>query len=65
MGGSFGAEHGIGIEKVKTLRTLKDPVSYSDMKAIKQYLDPEMIMNPGKVIAPISLINAIGAPTRT
>lgn len=49
MGGSFSAEHGIGFEKVKTLRTLKDPVSYSVMKAIKQCLDPEMIMNPGKV----------------
>mgnify|MGYP001491809637 CR=1 FL=1 len=65
MGGSFSAEHGIAIEKVKTLYKLKNPVSYSVMKTIKQCLGPKMIMNPGKVLAPVSLINAIGARTRT
>ena len=50
MGGSFSAEHGIGISKLGTMARRKDPVALSVMRTIKFSLDPNNIMNPGKVI---------------
>lgn len=50
LGGSFSAEHGIGISKLGTMARRKDPVALSVMRAIKSSLDPNNIMNPGKVI---------------
>jgi FAD/FMN-containing dehydrogenase len=50
LGGSVSAEHGIGQLKIELLRRVKDPVALEMMKAIKQTLDPNGIMNPGKVL---------------
>ncbi len=50
LGGSFSAEHGIGKEKLATMRRRKDPVALDVMRAIKAALDPKGILNPGKVI---------------
>lgn len=50
MGGSFSAEHGIGLEKKPELHALVDPVKLSLMRAIKRIIDPRNIMNPGKVV---------------
>ncbi|WP_293449319.1 FAD-binding oxidoreductase [Planktotalea sp.] len=50
LGGSFSAEHGIGVSKLSSMARRKDPVSIAAMKAIKQALDPNNIMNPGKVL---------------
>ena len=50
MGGSFSAEHGIGLAKLGTMRRRKDPVALDVMRAIKRALDPAGILNPGKVI---------------
>jgi FAD/FMN-containing dehydrogenase len=47
--GSFSAEHGIGISKRNSMKRRKDPVALATMKTIKQALDPNGIMNPGKV----------------
>ncbi|MEM8797892.1 MAG: FAD-linked oxidase C-terminal domain-containing protein, partial [Pseudomonadota bacterium] len=49
-GGSISAEHGIGIMKRDELASVKDPVSLKTMRAIKTALDPNGIMNPGKVL---------------
>lgn len=49
-GGSFSAEHGVGVSKLETMRRRKDPVALDVMRAIKQAIDPNNIMNPGKVI---------------
>jgi FAD/FMN-containing dehydrogenase len=49
-GGSFSAEHGIGLAKVKELVRYKSPLELELMRAIKRTLDPEGIMNPGKVL---------------
>ncbi len=48
--GSFSAEHGVGLSKLPTMARRKDPVALSVMRAIKQALDPENRMNPGKVV---------------
>jgi len=50
LGGSFSAEHGIGLSKLDALRRLKDPVAQDAMRAIKRALDPQNILNPGKTI---------------
>lgn len=50
LGGSFSAEHGIGLSKRASMRRQKDPVALDVMRSIKQALDPKGIMNPGKVI---------------
>ena len=49
-GGSFSAEHGIGLEKRAHLARRGDPAKLALMRSIKQALDPLGIMNPGKVI---------------
>ena len=50
MGGSISAEHGIGKLKRDLLIATKSPVELEMMRAIKKALDPNNIMNPGKVI---------------
>jgi len=50
FGGSFSAEHGIGLTKRPSMARRKDPAALSVMRAIKSALDPQGIMNPGKVL---------------
>ncbi len=50
LGGSVSAEHGIGQLKSGLLKRVKDPVALEMMRAIKAALDPDGIMNPGKVL---------------
>ncbi|MGO9421531.1 FAD-binding oxidoreductase [Roseiarcus sp.] len=50
MGGSFSAEHGVGRLKRDLLARTKDPGTLSVMRQIKAALDPNRVMNPGKVL---------------
>jgi FAD/FMN-containing dehydrogenase len=50
LGGSISAEHGIGQLKRDELRRYKSPVEIEMMRAIKHVLDPQGLMNPGKVL---------------
>ncbi|QYX57716.1 FAD-binding oxidoreductase [Roseovarius sp. SCSIO 43702] len=50
LGGSFSAEHGIGLEKRASMARFKDPAALDAMRAIKDALDPNGILNPGKVL---------------
>ena len=50
MDGSFSAEHGIGSLKVEHLTHYKSPVALAQMRAIKQALDPQNLLNPGRVV---------------
>jgi len=52
-GGSISAEHGIGQMKRDELARL-DPARVAALTAIKRALDPNGLMNPGKLIRPIS-----------
>ena len=49
-GGSFSAEHGIGALKRDELARRKSPVALGLMRAIKAALDPQGLMNPGRVL---------------
>ncbi|MDR0233285.1 MAG: FAD-binding oxidoreductase [Zoogloeaceae bacterium] len=51
LGGSISAEHGIGQLKRDLLPRYKSPAALAAMRATKAALDPEGIMNPGKVLA--------------
>jgi len=48
--GSISAEHGVGVMKRDLLPEYKDPVALDLMRGIKRLLDPNGILNPGKVI---------------
>ena len=48
--GSISAEHGIGMLKKHHNDEFKDPIELEIMKKIKNAIDPEGIMNPGKLI---------------
>lgn len=50
LGGSFSAEHGVGLSKKKSMKRRKDPIALKIMRVIKQGLDPKNLMNPGKVL---------------
>ena len=50
FGGSISAEHGVGVMKRDLLPSVKDPVALDLMRRIKHLLDPNNILNPGKVL---------------
>ena len=50
LGGSISAEHGIGRLKRHDMRRYKSDTEMDLMRALKQALDPDGIMNPGKLI---------------
>jgi FAD/FMN-containing dehydrogenase len=50
LGGSISAEHGIGRLKRADLARFKGAVDLDVMRAIKHALDPNGILNPGKVL---------------
>jgi FAD/FMN-containing dehydrogenase len=51
LGGSFSAEHGIGLLKPAMLAAWRGGPELSMMRRIKQALDPDGLLNPGKVLA--------------
>jgi FAD/FMN-containing dehydrogenase len=48
--GSISAEHGLGQLKRADVRAHKDPLELELMRALKTTLDPQGLMNPGKVL---------------
>lgn len=50
LGGSISAEHGVGVAKRDEIRRYKSAVELSVMKSLKHALDPQGILNPGKVV---------------
>jgi FAD/FMN-containing dehydrogenase len=51
-GGSVSAEHGIGLEKRAYLAWSRGPAEVALMRRLKLALDPNNILNPGKVLLP-------------
>ena len=49
-GGSVSAEHGIGLEKLSWLPHSKSAAEIELMRALKRTLDPNNILNPGRVV---------------
>ena len=50
LGGSFSAEHGIGLSKLPSMKRRKNQVAIKVMRQIKSAIDPNNILNAGKVV---------------
>lgn len=50
MGGTLTGEHGIGLGKIKYMPTQFGEVGMGVMRSIKRSLDPNNILNPGKMV---------------
>src|SRR5437667_761595 len=50
LGGSISAEHGLGQLKRDEIQRYKSPLELELMRKLKRALDPQGIMNPGKVL---------------
>ena len=51
-GGNLSGEHGIGAKRIDYFERLYDPVALDVTRRIKAALDPNLILNPGKVVRP-------------
>ena len=49
MGGRLSGEHGIGYKRKDLMQKFTDPVELDMMRRIKLALDPNLILNPGKI----------------
>lgn len=49
LGGTLTGEHGIGLSKAPYMGLEHDPVALEVMRSIKKMLDPNNILNPGKM----------------
>ena len=52
LGGTLSGEHGIGVAKRDFMPQAFSPATLAAMHAIKRALDPDGILNPGKVLPP-------------
>ncbi len=50
MGGSFSAEHGIGQLRRDMMERYKSPQAMALMRKLKTMMDPDGVLNPGKVV---------------
>ena len=49
IGGKLSGEHGIGYKKKALMEKYTHPVELAVMRSIKQAMDPNNILNPGKI----------------
>ncbi len=50
LGGALSGEHGIGLSKRDFMARAYDPATLAAMRAVKRALDPDGILNPGKLL---------------
>jgi glycolate oxidase subunit GlcD len=49
-GGTISGEHGIGLEKIKSMPLIFSEADLEAMRKVKKAFDPEDILNPGKIL---------------
>ena len=60
LGGTISGEHGVGYAKAPFFDLAVDPPTMELMKTIKRALDPNGILNPGKVFEPAMPAHEVG-----
>lgn len=55
LGGVITGEHGIGLAKAPFMAMQHSPSEIAAMRAVKQALDPQGILNPGKIFEPFEV----------
>ncbi|HEX2860334.1 MAG TPA: FAD-linked oxidase C-terminal domain-containing protein [Lacunisphaera sp.] len=55
LGGAISGEHGIGLAKTPFLRIQHSPAQVKAMLAVKKALDPQGILNPGKMFEEVRI----------
>ncbi|MEZ5276389.1 MAG: FAD-linked oxidase C-terminal domain-containing protein [Opitutaceae bacterium] len=55
LGGTITGEHGIGLAKTPFLKLARNRAEIAAMKAVKDALDPNGILNPGKIFEPFEI----------
>lgn len=50
VGGSIAAEHGIGVSRAPFLSWTRSPAELALMRVLKNAIDPQNILNPGKLL---------------
>ena len=50
LGGTLSGEHGIGLGKLRYMEDQHGPAAMNAMRSIKRALDPNLILNPGKLV---------------
>jgi len=61
-GGTISGEHGVGLEKLKETHFIFNAADLDLERDIKSALDPDNILNPGKMIPPAGSDRAAGNP---
>jgi len=64
-GGTCTGEHGVGLHKMRYLVDEHGEDAVAVMRSLKQALDPDDILNPGKILARLAPLAAPGARSRT
>jgi glycolate oxidase len=59
MGGAITGEHGVGLAKSPFLKFQHNKAEIAAMRAIKEVLDPNNILNPGKIFEPYEVWDKI------
>ena len=59
LGGAISGEHGIGLGKSPFLSVQHNAAEIAAMKAVKEALDPNGILNPGKIFEPFEVWNQV------
>lgn len=59
LGGRLSGEHGIGLSKQPYIGMNLDPVTLELMRSLKRQLDPNNILNPGKIFPPRGRAGAV------
>ena len=52
LGGAISGEHGIGLAKTSFAQLMFNEAEWRTMQAVKGVLDPNGILNPGKIFEP-------------
>jgi glycolate oxidase len=50
LGGTISGEHGIGHKRLRYMSLVMDPAQLAMMRAVKLALDPNLVLNPGKLV---------------